>query len=227
MIVQKKGVVFLIKELSIKKKSFMENSKNGFTLMEIIVVIAIVAILVAVALPSITGYIEKARETSDLVVGSNTIDSIQMALMLTDHGLPPNTYIEVVWVTSTTNDGRVYDGSVLFRNPTERKSVFSEGDYPGDPIPFNGSDEDFRPIATSVLESLKGNAPVGATGIITGGGMYGFVGDGESEISRQSSLAFHVNTTTGEVALAAPSGWASSENVNDWIDIGLNAIPAP
>ena len=43
----------------------LKNSK-GFTLMEMLIVVAIIAILVAIAIPTFTGQLEKAREATDL-----------------------------------------------------------------------------------------------------------------------------------------------------------------
>ena len=40
----------------------MRTKKDGFTLVELIVVLLILAILIAVLIPSLTGYIRKARE---------------------------------------------------------------------------------------------------------------------------------------------------------------------
>ena len=46
----------------------MKKLKNseGFTLMEMLIVVAIIAILVAIAIPTFTGQLEKAREATDL-----------------------------------------------------------------------------------------------------------------------------------------------------------------
>lgn len=44
-------------------KKFMKQSKKGFTLIEMIVVIVIVAILVALAVPSVLGYVRDAKDT--------------------------------------------------------------------------------------------------------------------------------------------------------------------
>ena len=46
----------------------MKNLKNskGFTLMEMLIVVAIIALLVAIAIPSFTKQLEKAREAADM-----------------------------------------------------------------------------------------------------------------------------------------------------------------
>lgn len=44
----------------------MKQNKNGFTLMEMLIVIAIIAVLIAVAIPIFASQLEKAREATDL-----------------------------------------------------------------------------------------------------------------------------------------------------------------
>ncbi len=44
----------------------MKKDNRGFTLMEMLIVVAIIAILVAIMIPTMTNQLEKARQTADL-----------------------------------------------------------------------------------------------------------------------------------------------------------------
>lgn len=57
----------------------MKNNK-GFTLMELIIVIAIISILSAVIIPSLMSYINKAKITKDVSTAKEIEKAIQMAL---------------------------------------------------------------------------------------------------------------------------------------------------
>ena len=43
----------------------MKNNRKGFTLAELLIVVAIIAVLVAIAIPVFTTQLEKAREATD------------------------------------------------------------------------------------------------------------------------------------------------------------------
>lgn len=47
------------------QKMYKKMNKKGFTLMEMMIVVAIIAILVAIAIPTFTGSIEKAKKATD------------------------------------------------------------------------------------------------------------------------------------------------------------------
>ena len=44
----------------------MKREKNGFTLAELLIVVAIIAVLVAISIPIFTSQLEKSRESTDL-----------------------------------------------------------------------------------------------------------------------------------------------------------------
>ncbi|MFR8745765.1 type II secretion system protein [Gemmiger formicilis] len=58
--------------------AYMErnNHKRGFTLVELIVVLVILAVLAALLVPSLTGYIDKAKKASCDNGGKRCVDSI-------------------------------------------------------------------------------------------------------------------------------------------------------
>ncbi|MDR1088193.1 MAG: type II secretion system GspH family protein [Coriobacteriales bacterium] len=51
-----------MKSLVKRQQELRKNGKKGFTLVELIVVIVILGILMAIAVPSLVGYIQKARD---------------------------------------------------------------------------------------------------------------------------------------------------------------------
>ena len=63
----------------------LRKSKKGFTLVEIIVVLVILAILAAIAIPSLTGYIDKAKE-KQILTEARTVYVAAQAVATDDYG---------------------------------------------------------------------------------------------------------------------------------------------
>ena len=68
-----------------------KNNKKGFTLAELLIVVAIIAVLVAIAIPIFTSQLEKSREATDMA-NIRAAYADQMVRLLdwdgTDAGLP-------------------------------------------------------------------------------------------------------------------------------------------
>ena len=58
-----------------------ENRENGFTLMELIVVLVILAILAAIMIPSMLGWIDKAREKQVILQARSAYIAVQTIVM--------------------------------------------------------------------------------------------------------------------------------------------------
>ena len=61
-----------------------KNNKKGFTLAELLIVVAIIAVLVAIAIPIFTSQLEKSREATDIADARDYYAEIATALVSGD-----------------------------------------------------------------------------------------------------------------------------------------------
>lgn len=59
---------------------FKENIKKGFTLAELLIVVAIIAVLVAISIPIFSSQLEKSRRAVDMANARNIIDALSTSM---------------------------------------------------------------------------------------------------------------------------------------------------
>ncbi|MBP3509263.1 type IV pilin protein [Oscillibacter sp.] len=93
----------------------MRKNKNGFTLAELLIVIAIIAVLVAVSIPIFSSQLEKSREAVDLANVRNAYSQVMMAAMVEDTSSPlyQNGTYQIVVPLKQTQDGWTMDKNNL------------------------------------------------------------------------------------------------------------------
>ncbi len=195
---------------------------KGFTLMEIIIVIAIIAILAVIAIPSISGYVEVAKETNDLQVASNIITATQTTVAFNTTALPEDGVIEVFWATGygPGSPHNLHHNKLIVREAggTTRISEFTKDGYTGGKISADVMEE----IQISMIETMTQDTPQDQGH----GYLFGVLDAAKSKVAEENNFAIHIHTGTGEVAMAYSSQFDGTKNA--WIDeIGLNITPAP
>lgn len=87
---------------NIKRKEQKRMGNKGFSLVELIVVIAIMAVLVAVLAPQFTRYVDKSRQSNDATTVAGIVNAAQSAIASPEYGIVPDTYTITLNKTSGT-----------------------------------------------------------------------------------------------------------------------------
>ena len=95
--------------------------KKGFTLAELLIVVAIIAVLVAIAIPVFTGQLEKAREAADLANIRAAYAEACLAAIESEDGTGTATTVEMV------SDG-TFDEAPTIGKTEIGNDVFDKGD---------------------------------------------------------------------------------------------------
>ena len=69
-----------------------KKDNKGFTLVELIIVIAILAILVGLLAPQYMKYVEKSRKSTDVSNLERLVEAVKIASADTDYNIPAGTY---------------------------------------------------------------------------------------------------------------------------------------
>ena len=90
----------MLKLFNRKKKD-----NKGFTLVELVIAVAILAILVGILAPQYTKYVEKSRKAADASNMNELIKVVQTFAGDTDNELPAGKYTITIGATNATNTG--------------------------------------------------------------------------------------------------------------------------
>lgn len=100
---------------------------DGFTLVELVVVIAVLAILSAVAIPAFTGVIRKARQAAALAF----VDSVLKASFFfeSENGRWPNSWAEIALNSPAIDAGSLESCSKYNARCSGNQTIFLNGQY--------------------------------------------------------------------------------------------------
>lgn len=87
-----------------RRKDEKKKNNKGFSLVELIVVIAIMAVLVAVLAPQFTKYVDRSRQSNDASTVSSIVTARQVGIADTEYEIGPDTYTITVTKDETTVD---------------------------------------------------------------------------------------------------------------------------
>ncbi|MEG1429578.1 MAG: prepilin-type N-terminal cleavage/methylation domain-containing protein [Hydrogenoanaerobacterium sp.] len=149
----------------LKLQKFMK-TKKGFTLVEVIVVLVILAILAAISIPSLTGYIDKAKDAALIQEGRQVYAAAQtMASMLYADGRTDDEIKSAINFGTTLN-GKTLTVEGLMGYPTDNTGDANE--RKGTQYAFGVTNGKITTLKCYLTKDLNGKRVVFPDGTIEG-----------------------------------------------------------
>lgn len=104
------------------------NKRKGFTIVELVIVIAVISILAAVLIPTYNNVVERAKSTAALQEAKNTLDAYNAYMLTETNGVALSE--GAVFYNPDYNYYYVYAGSAI-RAVTNKHNVFTSGSTTG------------------------------------------------------------------------------------------------
>lgn len=145
----------------------MKNTKKGFTLVELIVVIAIIGVLAAILVPSLLGYVRAAKLKADVGTAKRLYEAIQMVFVNDDQAMVSfhkhNTSTKNVTVTMPDNTTESYNVAVIcYLNGNKKQGNASTVDV----MAGNSETQDFCTALTKQIERNTAGVTSGKRDIV-------------------------------------------------------------
>ncbi len=156
---------------------------NGFTLVELIIVVAIIAVLAAVLAPQYIRYVERARQSNDLQIATHLIKAATVACADPHTQVPPNTLIYVVWETDD------FDAEDISGN------VYVDTDYDLG----TAGDQQFELNLLEEIGGIMSTVAGDSAGAWNPNRKFYDLGSALSSAALEDDFKFSINTSTGDI----------------------------
>ena len=138
----------------------MKTTKKGFTLIELIVVIAIIGVLAAILVPSMLGYVKKSKVSSANSAANSLLKAINTTLVEIDEESQDASSISSINRTTRTGDATVTGGTTDDADATAKIMNYMEkaGKLAWESYIEGGV---CKAVAVSVDDTYTGTSPAG------------------------------------------------------------------